>query len=703
MRNIPPEAIRRVEILPEEVALRFGYTPDQRVVNMILKERFSATTVEVEYQQPDRGGSTTNKQEAVLFKVNGPARLNIQGEHSATTLLTEAERGVLQTPVSAPTVSVDPDPAAARSLIPASTDAVVNATWTKGFGAHGLDGSLTLNGTAEQLDSHALAGLNGVVLTSPAGASAFRSFGSPLRRDTHTVTLQTGATLARQLGAWAFTATFDGGHVTSDTHNDRRADASGLITAAAAGSLAITGPLPVLANSGFDVARSVSDSVNSLATLIGRPFHLPAGDLSATLRAGFGYTGISSDDTRSLAGHVALHRKTMSGGFNLGMPITSRRENVLGAVGDLSLNFSAGLDHLSDFGSLLDWSAGLTWGPTAKLNFQASYIVNEQAPDLPSLGNPLAVSLNVPVFDFTRGETALVSVTTGGNRGLKQERDRDIKLGINWQVPGRSRANLIVEYFRNHSDNVTAAFPVLTPAIEAAFAGRVTRDSNGRFLAINRRSITLANQAQSRLRWGFNLDGTLGKASPVQKAMGPRMGRGGGAMGGMGAMMGRGGDGQGRWSLSVYHTVQFTNRVIVSQGGPVLNLLGGDALVGGGTARHSAEMEGGAFYKGFGLRMNGTFTAPTHIRGSGAPGASDLHFGSLSKINLRLFADLGQQQWLAKDSPLFKNARLQLHIDNLFDSRQKVTDQNGAVPISYQADLLDPNGRVIGIELRKQF
>jgi hypothetical protein len=504
------------------------------------------------------------------------------------------------------------------------------------------------------------------------------------------------------MGNWVFTATFDGGHVTSDTHSDRRADSAALVAAAAAGTLAINGTLPALPSAGFDVARSVTDTASSLLTLIGRPLRLPAGDLSTTLRAGYAYAGITSDDTRSMAGHVALHRSTFSTGFNLGLPITSRRENVLGAVGDLALNFSAGLDHLSDFGALLDWSAGLTWGPTAKLNFQASYIVNEQAPDLPSLGNPLAVSLNVPVFDFTRGETALVSVTTGGNRGLKQERDRDIKLGVNWQVPGRSRANLIVEYFRNHSDNVTAAFPVLTSAIEAAFAGRVTRDSNGRLLAIDRRSITVDNQMQSRLRWGFNLDGTLGKASPVQKSMGPRMGRGGGAMGGIGAMMGRGGDGQGRWSLSVYHTVQFTNRVIVSQGGPVLNLLGGDALAGGGTARHSAEMEGGAFYKGFGLRMNGTFTAPTHIRGSGAPGASDLHFGSLSKINLRLFADLGQQQWLAKDSPLLKNARLQLHIDNLFDSRQKVTDQNGAVPISYQADLLDPNGRFIGIELRKQ-
>ncbi|MFN5245077.1 MAG: TonB-dependent receptor plug domain-containing protein, partial [Novosphingobium sp.] len=38
MRNFPQEAIRRVEILPEEVALRFGFPANTRVVNMILKD-----------------------------------------------------------------------------------------------------------------------------------------------------------------------------------------------------------------------------------------------------------------------------------------------------------------------------------------------------------------------------------------------------------------------------------------------------------------------------------------------------------------------------------------------------------------------------------------------------------------------------------------------------------------------------------------
>lgn len=714
MRNFPPEAIRRIEILPEEVALRYGYPPNARVVNMILKNEFAAKTVELEYKQPDRGGTSTQQVEASLFKVSGPRRFNLTGSWDQTSPLTEAERGVVQAAGSVPSVTGDPDPANARTLISRGSDATVNATWTTGFGPKGLDGALTLNGTATRSDSHGLSGLNTVLLTAPGGTTATRTFGDPLRRDNRTDTLQAGATLNKPLGNWQLTATLDAGHVTSDTTIDRRANSAALVSAASAGTLSITGPLPAQPAAGSDLSRSVNDSVTSLVTLVGRPAHLPAGDVALTVKGGFAWTGIASDDTRSTAGHTVLHRGDLSGGINLALPLTSRRENFLAGAGDISLNFSAGIDRLSDFGTLVDWTAGVTWGLTEKLGFQASYIVNEAAPGLSSLGNPLAVTFNVPVYDFTRGETALVTITSGGNPALLKERDRDLKLALNWQVPFLKNSNLIAEYFRNNSDNVTASFPVLTPAIEAAFPGRVTRDSTGRLVAIDQRAVTFANEKASRLRWGLNFGGTIGKASPMQQAMQQQMGRrgggggppGGGRMGGGGGppmMMGMGQGGQGRWNIALFHTVQFTNRVLVSPSGPTLDLLNGDALSAGGVARHSLEVEGGAFYHGFGLRVNGTVTGATHVNGTGAPGSSDLRFGSLAKFNLRMFVDLGQQKGLTRKSKFWKGARLMVYVNNLFDSRQKVTDQNGVVPVSYQPDLIDPQGRVLGIELRKQF
>ena len=174
-------------------------------------------------------------------------------------------------------------------------------------------------------------------------------------------------------------------------------------------------------------------------------------------------------------------------------------------------------------------------------------------------------------------------------------------------------------------------------------------------------------------------------------------------MGRMARFMGGGGNGQGRWNLSLYHTVRFSDQVTIAAGGPVLDLLGGDALTGGGVSRHSLELEGGAYRKGFGLRLNGRWSAPTRLRASGAPGTSDLRFGSVLRLDARIFADLGSQKALTDISPIFKGMRLAFQIDNVLDSRQKVTDGSGATPFSYLPDYLDPKGRVIGIDLRKTF
>lgn len=682
MRNIPPEAIRRLEILPEEVALRYGYPANQRVINFILKDNFASKTVEVEYQKPDRGGTSTSEAEASLFRVSGQSRLNLTVSADDTTPLFESERGVIQASGSLPGA------AAARTLVADSRDIGVNATWTTGLGEKGLAGSLTLNGAFTRADTTSFSGLDSATL-------------DPLARVQRTETSEAGVTYSRPLGNWQLTATLDGSHAAARTLIDQNG------------------------TSAIDTARSVNDSLTSLVTAVGRPITLPAGEVTTTLKAGFAYTGIVSSDTRTSLGETRLKRGDTSAGINLGIPLASRRNDVLAGLGEVNLNLSAGVDRLSDYGSLTDWSAGLTWGLTTKLNLQASYIYNQAAPSLTDLGNPLVQSPNVTVYDFTRGETVLATVLTGGNPALTRETQKDIKLGANWQLPFLSNSNLLFEYFRNSSDNITAAFPVLTPAIEAAFPGRVVRDSGGRIVSIDRRPVTLANETSSRIRYGFNVGGQFGPASAAaaggrggmmggMMGGGPPPGGGGGAgmggppPGGGGRGGGRGGmggspNGRGRWNVSLYHTVQFYDRVTVAAGGPVLDLLNGDALTSGGVARHSLEFEGGAFYRGIGLRLNGKWTAPTTVRSTTSEGTSALRFGALTKVGLRLFADLGQQASLVKDHPFFKGARLSLKIDNLFDQRQRVTDAAGVVPISYQPDLLDPLGRVIGIELRKQF
>ncbi len=716
MRNYPPEAIRKIEILPEEVALRFGYSADQRVVNIILKDNFVSRTLEVEYGVPGRGGYSKQGVEASILRINGPRRVNLTASADRTSLLTEDERGVIQSPAPAALVMGDPAPAGFRSLIPAANNLSLNVVLTSALGKSPADGAITLNGTLSRATTHSLAGLDAVVLTNPANAAVYRTLPGALARHARTATAQAGITLNKPLGSWQLSATLDATHSDSESVSDRRRDTSALVAAARVGTLALTGALPLQTGAGSDRALTVNTAAAARTTLIGRVARLPAGDVTTTLKGGFAYTAIDSRSTRSVGGDAHLRRGDLNAGINLAVPLTSRRENALAAIGDLSLNFSAGVDRLSDFGTLTDWSAGVTWSPVEKLSLGASYLVNQAAPSLASLGNPRIVTFNVPVYDFTRGQTTLATVTSGGNPALTREEQRDLKLSATWVLPFLSNSNVIAEYYRNRSRGSVIGFPLLTPAIEAAFPGRVVRDASGAIVAVDQRAVNIVSQDSARLRVGVNLVGTLGAApaggrggfgggSPRGEGAGrgPR-GPGAGGPGGMGGMMAMmRGSGQGRWNIALYDTVRFTDRVLLAPDGRVLDLLGGDALSGGGSARHTLELDAGGFYRGFGLRASGSYTAPTRVNGSGLPGSTDLRFGALALLDLRLFADLGQRAGLIKAVPLLTGTRLSLKIENVLDQRQRVTDSAGLVPLSYQPDFLDPKGRLFEIELRKMF
>jgi iron complex outermembrane recepter protein len=710
MRSIPPEAIRRMQVLPEEVALRFGYPPNQRVVNIILKDNFSSTQASGEFNYPTRGGYSNYELEGGLFRVDGQRRTTIEAKITDTSLLTEAERNVIQSPGSVPTMTSDPDPADFRSLAAASREITLGATSAMGLGEDGLDGSLTVNGVYTRTDTRSLSGLDTVLLTDPSGSTALRSLDAPLRTRVASDALEGGLAYNRPIGTWQLTGTVDASYTASTTRVDQRRDLSTLQAAAAAGTLAIGGALPAVTAGGTDTARSRDLAASGLLTLAGNLLRLPAGDASATLRAGFDYDRSDNDDTRSNLGSVVLDRSDVSAGLNLALPLTSRREDVLPGIGDFTLNLSGGFDHLSDFGTLTDWSAGLTWSPTSTLSLQASYIVDEAAPTLTQLASPQVLSYNVSTYDFVRGQTALVTVISGGNPDLVSERQRDIKLSLNWQLPVFERSNLVVEYFRNRSSDVTQTFPLLTPAIEAAYPGRVLRDASGALISIDRRPVTFDEVASSRMRWGFNFGGRLGSAAPAgRESAGDRARPQGGAGELAGTLGGRGPGGMGRgapgsrWNLSLYHTWRFADTVRIAPGAAQLDQLDGNAITAGGVPRHALEFEGGLFRNGYGLRLQGEWNAPATVDGSGLPGSSDLRFGSTFNLDLRMFVNLDQLPSVVEQVPFLKGTRVSFTVDNLLDQRQRVTDENGAVPLAYQAAFREPRGRVVGIDLRKIF
>ena len=149
-RRYPPEAIVKVEVFPEEVALQYGYPADQRVVNFILKDNFASREVELEYGQPTAGGRSSGEAEYSQLTINGGDRLLLGAEFNTSSMLTEAERGIIQTENSVPTVASDPDPAAFRSLASDSEGFELETTWNTSFGEGARAPTLSINGNLER-------------------------------------------------------------------------------------------------------------------------------------------------------------------------------------------------------------------------------------------------------------------------------------------------------------------------------------------------------------------------------------------------------------------------------------------------------------------------------------------------------------------------------------------------------------------------
>ncbi len=508
--SYPPEAIRKVEVLPEEVAQRFGFPPDRRVINFLLQPDYASREIEVEFEGPDRGGYFVTEQEFTFLRIAESGRLNLNVEHQDTSLLTEAERDIIQTDDSIPDVATDPDPAAARSLVADSRQFEGTLNWA----TTDLDSgsSTSLSASFEHENRRALSGLDAAFLTAPDGSTALRTFNAddPLTRRINSDTVSLAGSYARPVGGWQFTSTLDASVDDTRTRIDQQADTSALEAAALAGALALDGSLPVLGESGFDEAKSRVYDVSGKVTLRGNPIFLPAGDVGVTFDLGYDWSRIESSDTRSLT-NTQLTRGLTSGGINVAVPLTSRRDDFMAALGDFSANFQGRIDHFSDFGTLYEWSAGLTWEPVDRLTLSATYVDAEAAPTLSQLGDPLTTSFNVPIFDLTRGETALVTVTDGGNAALPSESQSDWKFSANWKLPTKADMRLNVDYIDNTSRNVTSGFPALTPALEAAFPDRVTRAADGRLLALDTRPLAYDETNARRVVIGLTMRGQIGE------------------------------------------------------------------------------------------------------------------------------------------------------------------------------------------------
>jgi hypothetical protein len=585
IRDIPVEAILRVDILPEEVSLKYGYSANQRVVNIVLKPEFHATTAEGTVGAPTRGGQVRGQAEGDLFHLKDENRLNIDLRLTGASAITDQERNVVEQAPGRPfdlvgnvvsptggeidpllsaragrpvTVAAVPANAAGgqdsladfsaganapnvtdvspyRTLTPESTGATLNTVWAR---EAPWGGKVTLNGTLADTRTQSLQGLPSLSLLVPAGdpfspfsqnVSVLRysdAFG-PLAQNSDTWTGHLGLTVNKDLGDWRFSLTSAYDHSDGLTRTDVGVDPSAF--QAQLNALSPTanpfGPLSadLIAAMPDSKARSLSDSGNAQILANGPLFKLPAGPFYTSLKFGDEVSALNSRSFRlGTTQTTSFDRNNLTAQANFDLPLASVKSNILQPIGDLSLNGNFAVNDYSDFGALTVVGFGVNWTPKPWLNVILSQTRDELAPTQAQLGGPTIATPGSAIFDYATGQTVFVTAINGGNPALRNDVRIVQKIGLTWKPFSSQQFTVIANYIWSDIKNPIASFPAATAAVEAAYPDRFVRDASGRLIQVDYRPLNFADQRRSEIRWGFNFVLPLGQPATGQGRDGGR-------------------------------------------------------------------------------------------------------------------------------------------------------------------------------------
>lgn len=738
--GFPPEALSRLAILPPEAAARYGYPARQRVVNLVLKPHFVSWNADASLTVPTAGGRDSEQMSVGRFVIDGPTYWNARLQISRDNALLKSERTLptRTSPVDLqghilglnggeidPRLSLlagrpvtmsglpamatlDPpalgdfvpavdsvrftDPNRYETVLPSSQGLNFNVGVTRPLGS--FTGSLNLN--ASRNSNQQLLGIAVASLILPAGnpwspfaddVSLVRGLGGPrpLRNKQTSNTFGLSATLSGPIDDWNTNFTVGYSRSWTDGFIERGVDVPAIQSLLDAGDPSFnpyaSWPRTRLLT---EKNRSRSQSLTAQLNIDKAIMTLPAGSVSTNLSlSGDRSTSLNkrTDGYSNVLAYSEVQQSRFGAQWSLNLPIASRSAEFLAILGDLSADMSVSTDIASGTKRQTQYGASLNWRPIPVLELSGQFTFAQIVPPIALLNGPRTETIT-RVYDYARQEIAEPLWVTGGNPDLGSGSDRSFSLRAMLRPLGNQLLTLTTVYQRQESRGGTTSFPTLTPAVEAAFPGRIIRDSQGRLILIDARPISIERDLNTRLVSGLTLF-ISGRAKPVDTAT-------------PGA---RAAD-PGQITLSITHNWQLRSELLTAPGLPIIDRLDGD----GSQSRHSLSLYLVAGKRGMGANLNGSWQSAVQIRNAALPGGQgDFRYAPTTLLNLGLFVEpehllsnIEKPKWLSK-------LRVSLDVQNLFNSYRRVRLSDGSVPAGYTHDEVDPLGRTIRIGVRKQF
>jgi len=665
LRDIPIEAVSRVDILPDEVALKYGYPPDQKVVNVVLQNRFVESVAQLAGNTATESGFSGGGADLTRILLTPKRRTTLNLHGGTEDILRGSQRSLVEQQYETSGTG------ATGLLLPPELG--VRGTMTISRELPG-DVEETFNAQGAHSNGHLLSGLS-------------EQLPAELRRHTLDDSLHLGSTLSGGQGKWYWNLAANG-----DAERNRT-------TTTDLGQVFAPGN-----------AQSTHFAGDLDGTVNGPLFTTPLGDADVTLRAATSAEYLDIDEQHFANAPVDSERRTTAtAAASIDLPISHRRR-AFSALGNLTVNANAEVNQLSDFGTLTRVGTGANWSPIATLNLVGSWDHEERAPSVRQLGDPFVETPGTRIFDFQNGVVNRVAVVTGGNPGLRTSVRDTLDLSAEWQPLQNANFRLRGDYAHVTIDRPISNITVF-PTIEQAFPDRFTRDPAGDLVSVDLRPVNFASAHRDTLLLGFDFTKPLKShhvtTSEVQRAV-DKARAAGIAVPQAGTASTNAAPGSlasaatnGRLTFSLTDTITIVDRALIEPGLPQLDYLHG-APVGqtGGQPRHQIQAQAGWSNNGFGVRLGANWrTATTVDTLTGAP----LHFSPLATFDLRLFANVGQYLPIVSRHPWLRGVSARFEVGNIFDNRPRAHGAAGVVPAGFEASMLDPLGRTIMFSLRKQF
>ncbi|MEO0452015.1 MAG: hypothetical protein AAFZ74_17000 [Pseudomonadota bacterium] len=470
--NYPVESLARVEVLPEEASLAYGFTANQRVINFVLKADLQIVPINTRTQAPIGGGTFSNTIDGSRVFIDGNNRSTIRAKVSESSQLTERERDI---------IPLAPDqPRNARSLLPASELFELSGLKTIALPDQAIG---TVSARLERNESDFLTGLSS-------------TDGTQLSQFNRSETLDLGVTINSKLAAntWSIVGNY--------TQTDRDVENRGAF--------------------GFDITPV--ETSTRLATLDGTAnvslFETTNGPVTLS-----GAIGLANETFESSTDDMSIKRDTayIQGALSYPLPIPESR------LGRGTLSVDGRRSNLSDLGDLSDFGITANWIPIESITLTYSWASEDIAPTLQEFALPQTLSPNRSFFDLTTGQTVTATLLDGGNADLQVASREISKINLLWKPWEKRDLTLSTNFILSQGTNEIRSFSVPAPGLEALGLNRFVRDTSGEITLLDRTPINVFESKTETLRtslsWSIPIKPRRAKTPPKPGAKRRKSGR----------------------------------------------------------------------------------------------------------------------------------------------------------------------------------